>query len=165
MNLNKFFAVGMDREFGNFKPIDIVWHNTVLNFGAGNKKIEESVSLDYPDWDADSQNIPWPDGSVDDIVAMHFFEHLSNPVYVLQECQRVLKVGGTLNILVPYYNSQMQAQDLDHKSQFCEETWKILFRNPYYDKNKIDWKFKINFNMIMGISERNLALVTQLEKI
>lgn len=136
----------------------------ILNLGAGNKHIEGATPLDYPEWDADNNALPYVDESVDGIHAYHFLEHVEDPVWVLLECQRVLKVGGILNICVPYYTSQMAAHDLDHKHMFCEETWRVLFDNPYYDKNKVEWKLEVRTNVIIGIVERNLALITQMEK-
>jgi ubiquinone/menaquinone biosynthesis C-methylase UbiE len=161
-NFKDFFEIGMDRGLG------IIWKfedGIILNVGSGNKKIENSIPLDYPEWDADVDSIPYEDESVVGIYCYHFLEHVKKPVKVLLEFQRVLKIGGLVNIVVPYYNSQMQNQDLDHKNRFCEESWRVLFNNPYYNKNRIDWRFNINFNFICGLVERNLALLTQLEKI
>ena len=72
--------------------------------------------------------IPYPDGSVAVIHAYHFLEHLEKPVAMLAECQRVLRPGGVMNIVVPYYTSQMMAHDLTHRHAFCEDTWKITFQ-------------------------------------
>ena len=158
--IKNFFEIAMDRKLPNIES-----HAGVsLNLGAGNKKIPGSISLDYPKWNADIDKLPYRDNSISEIHAYHFFEHCKYPVFILQECQRVLQKGGVVNICVPYYTSQMAAHDLDHKHQFCEETWKNLFSCPYYDKNKIEWKFKIGFNFICGIVERNLCLLTQLIK-
>ena len=174
MKFQELFKMGMDREVGEIKNFEAPRYKlaqdhhalpVVLNLGAGEKHISGSIPLDYPEWDADKDPILYNDSTVDGIYAFHFLEHVKEPVRVLQEMQRVLRVGGLVNIVVPYYTSQMYAHDLDHKHPFCEDTWKILFRNPYYDKNKIEWKFKENFNMIAGIVERNLALFTQLEKV
>jgi len=147
------------------RDIPDLWHipaGKQLNIGAGNKYIPGTVSLDYPDWDADHDLLPYEDESIAGIHAYHFLEHCQYPVRVLAEFQRVLMPGGVVNIVVPYYKSQMMAHDLDHKHAFCEDTWKILFRNPYYDKNQIEWKFEVGVNLIIGIVERNLCLMTQL---
>jgi len=161
MNFQSFFFQAMDRYVPEL-------YQTVpglsLNLGAGNKHIPGAYSLDYPEWDADKEPIPYSDNTISSIYAYHFLEHCKDPVKVLLECQRILIKGGIMNICVPYYTSQMQAHDLDHKHTFCEDTWKILFNNPYYDKNRINWKFKIGFNMVCGIVERNLCLLTQLRK-
>ena len=162
MDFQLLFKYAMDRSIPEL--IENFWHGTVLNLGAGNKFLPGTIPLDLPGWDADCDDIPYADNSVLQIHAYHFLEHCKHPVRVLQECQRVLIPGGIMNICVPYYSSAIASQDLDHKHFFTEETWKTLFKNQYYDKNKIEWKFRIGFNMICGIVERNLCLLTQLIK-
>ena len=163
VRLEDFFHQGMDRDIPKFIP-DIKGE-LKLNMGSGNKAINDSVSLDLPKYDFDIfGNIPYDDNVVHQIYAYHFLEHLKDPIRMLLEFQRVLIIGGHVNIVVPYYSAQIACQDLDHKKFFSEETWKTLFQNPYYNKNKIEWEFKIGFNMIMGIVERNLCLFTQLIK-
>lgn len=163
MDFNTFFRQAMDRELPEIRVN--AWHSDkTLNLGAGSKQIHNTISLDYPEWNADIHAIPYRDNSIGMILAYHFLEHCQHPVRVLQECQRVLAPGGHMNICVPYYTSQMQAHDLDHKHSFCEETWSNLFSTEYYDKNRIEWKFEIGFNLICGIVERNLCLLTQLIK-
>lgn len=161
MDIRELFRLGMDRSI----PLPFAApEGPKLNLGAGNKMIPGAVPLDLPEWDADKDAIPHPDNSVGEIFAFHFLEHCARPVDVLLECQRVLKPGGVMNIVVPYYTSQMAAHDLDHKHQFCEETWRVLFGNPYYDKNRVEWKFQVGINIIVGVVERNLCLLTQLRK-
>lgn len=133
-----------------------------LNIGAGNKHIRGAQELDLPHWDSDVDPIPFRDGSIDSIYAIHILEHVKDPVGLLRECQRVLKPGGRLNVGVPYYASQGAVKDLDHKSFWCEDNWRILFTDEYYDKNHNDWKFRIGTNLIFGLAERNLMLFTQL---
>ena len=154
------FECGMDREL----PL---WHRpllgqTVLNLGAGLKNVESTIPLDLPKWDANLDMIPFGDQEVDGIIAYHFLEHVQNIMFLLKECQRVLKPLGFMNIVVPYGASDCALQDLDHKHRFMEDTWKNTFHNPYYDKG--DWQFTIGFNMVMGLNHRNLVLVTQLIK-
>lgn len=159
-NLQDFFEVGMDRKVPDL--ITRIPEGFELNLGCGNKKIENARGLDLPKWNADQDDIPYDDGSVSRIYAFHFFEHLYDPIRMIIECQRVLMRNGVLNIVVPYYTSQMTADDLDHKKTFCEGTWKTLFQNKYYNKNAVEWHFEIGTNIIMGVVERNLALFTQL---
>ncbi len=164
MIFEHFFSIAMDRVLPRAISNNNVEGNVCLNLGAGNKTIPNTIVLDLPDWNADADDIPWSDESVDQIFAYHFLEHCKEPVAVLQECQRVLKPGGFMNICVPYYSSAIASQDLDHKHFFTEETWKTLFNNQYYNKNKIEWKFRVHFNLIAGIVERNICLFTQLVK-
>lgn len=158
------FKLGMDRHLPNLLLPRMDTFGRILNLGSGAKIIPGAMPLDYPQWDADRDPIPMVSESVSLIHAYHFLEHVRDPVRVLQECQRVLITGGVMNIVVPYYNAQIAAHDLDHKHQFCEETWRVLFGNPYYDKNKIEWKLRVHFNLICGIVERNMCLMTQLVK-
>ncbi len=160
--LNEFFELGMKREL--LEIVQPPQGELALNVGCGKSIIKGAIGIDYPEWDADKQPLPYRDSSVGCIYAFHFLEHVREPVRVLQDFQRVLVKGGVVNIVVPYYSSQIMAQDLDHKSSFSEETWKTLFRNQYYDKNEVEWKFEIGVNVIMGVVERNLSLLTQLIK-
>ena len=161
--MRKLFELGM-----KFLPNEIIVPTgTVLNLGCGNSHIPGTIGLDLPSWDAEQDPIPYENESVDGIYAFHFLEHLSgkDTINILAECQRVLKVGGVMTVCVPHRLGAMAFQDLDHKSFWTEESWKTLFTNGYYDKNREKpWKFDIRFNMIMGRNERNLALFTQLAK-
>jgi SAM-dependent methyltransferase len=157
------FRIGMDRQVPtviDYSALDGV----KLNLGAGNKIFPDAIPLDLPKWNADTDPIPYPDESVSVIHAYHFLEHIEKPVAMLAECQRVLRPGGVMNIVVPYYTSQMMAHDLTHRHAFCEETWKITFRNPYYkvSGSPEEWKWDVGLNIIIGIVERNLCLMTQL---
>jgi ubiquinone/menaquinone biosynthesis C-methylase UbiE len=161
MDFQELFKLGMARDVPQLVTVE----GRALNIGAGNKQIAGAEPLDWPEWDADKEIIPFPDGTFATIYAFHFLEHVQSPVSLLLEMQRVLIAGGVINICVPYYNSQLMAQDLDHKhSRFCEQTWKLLFRNQYYNKNRIEWRLEERFNLICGIVERNMCLLTQLVK-
>ena len=162
ITLIDLFNLGMMRTYSDIIPDKK--SGLILNLGPGNKTINGTIPLEYPEWNAETDAIPHPDNSVEQIHAYHFLEHIHNVVGVISECQRVLVPGGHINIVVPYYNSQMAIQDLDHKHFFCERTWNHLFRNDYYEKDKLK-SMKIHLNLIMGDSERTLALITQLVKI
>jgi len=142
----------------------------IINLGSGRKALPyETTNLDLPDWDARRDTIPFGDEEVAGVVAYHFFEHLdgSTATKVVEEINRVLKPGGSALIVVPYYNSQLQHQNLDHKSSWTEETFKNLFTDTTYDREggRIDWRLKIGFQLICGIVERNICLATQLVKL
>lgn len=161
--IERLFNMAMKRYIGDMiQPTGLV-----LNLGAGNSPIPDTISLDLPEWDAMKDDIPWGDGVIDGIYAFHFFEHLpgDRAIYILRECQRVLKPEGLLTIAVPHSRGEMAFQDLDHKSFYTLETWRTLFNNPYYDKNReVPWEFAIRFNMLAAVVERNTVILTQLEK-
>lgn len=163
MDINNLFELGMKRHI----PLLCQPGEIAINLGAGKQEIKGAKSLDLPKWDAERDMIPYHDGSVDTIYAFHFLEHLpaGRVIYMLREFERVLKVGGTANVVVPHRLSQMAYHDLDHKTFFCEETWRTLFSTPYYDKNReVPWRLEVGTNIIIGIVERNLALMTQLRR-
>lgn len=169
IDIQELFVAGMDR---TIPPIYTPDKGKSLNIGPGAKRAEDDPYwdnfcdiIDYPRWDADSGDpIPASSESYDIVHCYHFLEHCREPKRILAEIQRVLKIGGVANICVPYYTSQMAAQDLDHKARFCEETWRNTFANPYYNKDKIVWRFRVHLNIIIGVAERNLCLLTQLVK-
>jgi SAM-dependent methyltransferase len=170
MSVQELFQLGMKRKLETiFEPSSVSppKQPLVLNLGSGNSPMPQTVSLDYPAWNAECDPLPYDEGEVDAIYAFHFFEHLSGKhvIELLRECQRVLRRGGLLTVVIPHRLGQMAYQDLDHKSYWTEETWRVLFSNPYYNKNREEpWKFLVSFNAIVGVNERNLALCSQLIK-
>jgi len=160
--LERFFEVATMQSAGELKPIT---GDLILNIGPGKKVITGTVPLGKPEWDANiADYIPCGDETVDGIHAYYFLEYVDDPIYMLQEFQRVLKPGGLVNISEPYYSCQLAYHDISYKNFFCETTWHYIFENPYYDRCEGEWLFKVNFNIIIGVVERNLFLLTQLEK-
>lgn len=162
-SIEAFFKLAMKRDLGELIT-DTPQLGEYVNVGSGKQIIFWADSLDYPEWDADGDEpIPYPDKSLNGIIAFHFLEHCLDPIWVLREFERVLKPGGVVWICVPYYSSEMAHHDLDHKHFFTEETWKVLLSNEFYSKHG-EWSFKVQFNIIIGLVERNLCLLTQLVK-
>lgn len=164
LDIQSLFTLGMKRYINStIQPGEVV-----INLGSGNSPMQAAINLDLPDWEATRDWLsPFADEAIDTIFAFHFLEHLTGEqvIKMLRDCERVLKYGGTMNIVVPHRLGSMAFQDIDHKSFFTEETFRTLFDNPYYDKNReFKWKLAINYSIIMGVAERNLAVVTQLYK-
>ena len=160
-NIQDFVRLGLKREV----PELIQKDGMALNLGSGSFIVDGAIPLDLPEWDADVEQIPYDKESISTIHAYHFLEHLKNPVRMIVEIERVLVKGGVANIVVPYYTSNLMAQDLDHKHAFSEETFPALFRQKkWYGKNARDWELQVHANFIFGIVERNLCLFTQLVK-
>lgn len=166
ITFQQLFSWGMSRDVPSIVPFP---DGPVLNLGAGRKRLPFSaVDLDLPEWDASKGgHIPYETATVAGIVAFHFLEHLwpQTAVNLLMDCQRVLMDRGSMLIVVPYYNSQMQAQNLDHRSVYCEETWRNLFEDETYERMyDHQWRLRVGFNLICGVVERNMCLATQLIK-
>jgi len=160
-SLVDLFNLGMMRDYPEIKQR--YTEGKELNIGPGNKHIDGCQEIEYPQYDAEKDLIPFANDEFDVIHCYHFLEHIRNVPMVIAEINRVLKPGGHANIVVPYYKSAMQAQDLDHKSQFTEKTFGHLFNNEYYSKGKCV-TMDIATNFIMGDCEANLCLVVQLVK-
>ncbi len=170
------FMVAMDRNFQTFRMTSPVISGQYIQLGPGHKHISGSSvdtynweNLDYPEWDADKDALPHDDRSIDGICCYHSMDHFAKPIRVLAEIQRVLKPGGWFVNIVPHYASELAHTDVTHKSQFGIDTWRNIFSTRHYDHaavsgNAAEWHLEIGFNMIMGLTERNTVLVTQLFK-
>jgi SAM-dependent methyltransferase len=80
-----------------------------LNLGSGRTPLPGYVNVDVVPGpgvdvvqDLDVAPWPWPDASVDEIVASHVLEHVLRFDVVWSEIRRILRVGGRIHIRVPY---------------------------------------------------------------
>jgi SAM-dependent methyltransferase len=103
-----------------------------LNIGCGHNKMvgEGWVNVDAyanckPDIVHDLNVAPWPfpDNSVDLIYARHVFEHLQNWWVALEECARILKPGGVLDMRVPHDSSSSAMGYRDHFHIFTPDSF------------------------------------------
>lgn len=161
--IQNLFHIGMARDVGQLMCSTQGIH---LNLGAGNgyKTLLHSVPLDYPAWDAEKDMIPFENETIQAVHAYHFMEHIKNIKFLLSEIDRVLVPGGYCNIVVPYYNSQLQHDSFDHVTWFTEKSFNLLFEQYSYEMTDYEFSLEINFQMIMGIVERNMCLMVQLVK-
>jgi len=77
----------------------------MLNIGSGNSTVGD-VRLDIyklPNVthvvDVDTNGIPFPDNTFDNILCDCVFEHIKDPQKFLKECTRVLKKGGKMRLI------------------------------------------------------------------
>ena len=75
--------------------------------------------------DIEQEAWPWVDDSVDEIVAEHLVEHLSDFAAFMNNCHRVLKPGGKLTIVTPHPLSEYFWQDPMHVHGYTTNTFKI----------------------------------------
>ena len=82
--------------------------DVALDMGAGGRRISaniKTVDMDDSgdtDYISDVCDVSLPDQSVDMIIATGLIEHLDSVDDFMKECDRLLKVGGTLHIEVPF---------------------------------------------------------------
>ncbi len=107
--------------------------NVKLEIGSGEKRLKQAqgfIGLDIVDlgqeivWNVDL-GIPLPNRSVTAIFMHHVLEHFEDPLFVLNECWRVLKMDGELEVVVPYYK-ESGAYVLHHTHFFSQKTFEHL---------------------------------------
>jgi len=113
-------------------------HIKSLDLGCGKKKRPGTIGVDYsdrhsPDIVHDLNNVPYPfdSCSVDSIYLDNVLEHLNDPLMVMGEVHRILKPGGTVKVIVPYFRSIWAHIDPTHKHFFTVNSF------AYYDPNNI----------------------------
>jgi SAM-dependent methyltransferase len=98
----------------------------VINLGCGGRKAPDQIGVDrYPGSAADiladlERPLPFADNSAGRVVLEHVFEHLENPVGLMQEIHRILAPDGILEAEVPYFAHPDAFRDPTHR-RYC--TW------------------------------------------
>ena len=96
-----------------------------LNIGCGAAKMAGFVNVDLygdPDVRLDLESFPWPwpDNSVDEVVAIHVMEHLGRTpdgfVGVMKELWRVCRHGAIVHIAVPHPRHDNFISDPTHRT-------------------------------------------------
>jgi predicted SAM-dependent methyltransferase len=97
----------------------------ILDLGCGNKKRLGAVGVDFNDrtvadvlHDLNMFPYPFEDASVDYVYLDNTLEHLDNVVRVMEEIYRIVKPGGTVKVIVPYFRSLWAFIDPTHRHFF-----------------------------------------------
>jgi len=113
-----------------------------LDIGCGLNKKDGYIGIDKsPDVGADflvdieCEPLPFSDSSVDEIYCAHLVEHIHNLIPFMNECYRVLKPGGRMEILAPYYTAIQATQDPTHV-RFISENSFNYFTDEYLQKKR-----------------------------
>jgi SAM-dependent methyltransferase len=77
-----------------------------------------------------SHSLPFRDGGVDRIFAVHVLEHLIDFLPLLAECHRVLRPGGVLHVLSPWWRHVNAVADPTHVRLFDTQTIKGICVGP-----------------------------------
>lgn len=133
-----------------------------LNLGSGNDyRLSDSdkryINLDNSEnvktdivCDVTKEKLPFPDNHFDEIIAIDFFEHILYPIPVLNECYRVIKKDGILEIEVPKGMSDDYLKDPTHVRPFIAETF------DYFTNETICTHY--------GVSKWNLQYLRETDK-
>lgn len=125
---------------------------TKLNFGSGKSFKEDFLNIDIvadrePDLLFDLNN-PFPfnqplelnrfgtqaiaPGHFDYILADNVMEHIQELITAMTSCLELLKVGGILEVIVPYDLSYGAWQDPTHVRAFNERSWEYYCDHCWY---------------------------------
>ena len=91
--------------------------SVIINLGSGPKVMPgDIVNLDSFPFQgvavcADAARLPFKDNSVDAIMCECVLEHVTNPVEVVTEMRRVLKIGGLAYVSIPFMDPYHSAPD------------------------------------------------------
>jgi SAM-dependent methyltransferase len=95
------------------------FEKVILNVGCGLNMLPDAINIDLygePDvrWDLNIKPWPFEDNRFHHIQAFHVFEHLTNWWGAFEECSRVLKPNGTMEVRVPHCSSSLSLGYRDH---------------------------------------------------
>lgn len=129
--IRAFFGYKFSRKLKNL-PKD----NCYLNIGSGSAVIKDFINIDFfgvpgIDYAADLRKpLLIPDSSVDGIFCEHTIEHLTYEQVqaLLKECNRVLKVGGVIRIILPDLSKFIEAYQTDN-SRWFDDWESLMFTN------------------------------------
>lgn len=106
---------------------------------------------------------PWKDGEVDEIHSSHFLEHLTAPerCAFLNECHRVLKLGGTMTMVTPHWASNRAYGDPTHQwppvsemfFYYLSREWRMA-NAPHSDKSVWEHGYSCDFEATWGYAMR-----------
>jgi len=144
-----------------------------LNIGSGPTKIEGFLSCDTIKFDtvdhvfnAGSDVWPFENDSVDEIMASHFLEHLTNfegkweRTHFFNEACRVMKKDAKMTLIFPHWASNRYYGDPTHKEPFSEMGFYYLSKEwrktqaPHSDSEFFDKGYSCDFHCTWGYNLR-----------
>lgn len=104
------------------------------DLGCGKRWPEGFIGIDKISYgqtyvlDLERQAMPFETETIEFIRAHNFFEHTNEYIRILNECWRVLKKGGVIDIIVPDITKSLDVAcgDPTHKSYWCGGRLKYL---------------------------------------
>lgn len=146
-------------KFGNMENEKIK-----IDLACGDNKKEGYIGVDIKETSStdivhDLSIYPWPfeDNSVDEIHCSHYIEHIPHEldngderdgfIQFMDECYRILKPKGKLDIIAPYYTSMRAYGDPTHKRYIADMSF-YYFNKEWRDNNKLShYGIKCDFDM------------------
>lgn len=139
-----------------------------IDLGCGPNKKEGFVGVDqfeFPGVDhvvmLGSAPMPFEDGSVEEVHASHFVEHLTaaERCYLMNDLFRVMKPGAKMTMIVPHWGSNRAYGDPTHQWPPIGEMWFNYLRRewrmsqaPHTDKSNWPLGYDCDFEATWGYS-------------
>jgi len=128
-----------------------------LDLACGQNRQEGYFGVDIAPGDkvdavVDLEQYPWPieSDSAEDIVCSHYIEHTSDLIKFMDEVYRILKPGGKIKVIAPYYTSIRCWQDPTHKHAISDATF-LYYNKGWREANKLDhYNIKCDFDFTYG---------------
>lgn len=128
-----------------------------ISIACGQNKPEGFIGVDIVEMEGvdvvhDLNELPWPfeDESVDEIECSHYVEHVDDLISFMDECHRILKPGGKMSVIAPYYSSIRAWQDPTHVRAISEMTW-FYYNKEWRNANKLDhYGIRSDFDFVWG---------------
>jgi SAM-dependent methyltransferase len=95
-----------------------------------------------------NHGLPLKDDSIDAVYTSHFLEHTVNFVAVMEEIYRVSRHDAEIEIIAPYWHSNLAVQDPTHRHFFTEDTFYYFTRDQKTRKPRnSDYGFHCDFRV------------------
>jgi SAM-dependent methyltransferase len=125
-----------------------------LNLGCCDALLPDYVNVDIVEGPAIQvadlrQRWPWADGSIDHVRAWDIIEHLPDKIFTMNELCRVLRPGGTAEIVVPTTDGTGAFQDPTHVSFWNRRSFLYYEAgNPYRERFAASYGITARFSVI-----------------
>jgi predicted SAM-dependent methyltransferase len=139
-----------------------------LDLGCGKRKAASwLLGIDYQiseqvDIVADVRKLPFENNSQDIVVSIHCLEHFANPISVLIEWYRVLRVGGRMALVVPdwrytysCHNPDQIASSEGHKVDYTLDNLVRIVIQTLPNMELIDARV-VNYRWSVGVALEKL---------
>jgi len=139
-----------------------------IDLACGQNKQEGFIGVDIKaskdvDIVMDLEKFPWKfkSDSIDEINCSHYIEHTVDLIKFMDECCRILKTGGKMTVIAPYYANIRAWQDPTHKRAISEASF-LYFNKAWREQNKLthydiksDFDFTYGYQIDAAWSNRN----------
>lgn len=138
-----------------------------LDLGCGKDKEENAIGLDHVDYQGvdvvfdlektKDEELQFEDNSFDEVYAYDVLEHIEHLVPLVKEIHRILKKGGKLFAISPYYTCRTAYTDPTHVRYFTENTMKFFdSTSKFYSTAGAfgDLDFDVTVKKIRGFQHR-----------